>query len=125
MSRPDPTKLEHVLAFIYLTFAHQTDGDLSKEERDTITIKVGEWMGDDATRGQINQAIDQAIEWYNSVADKRIETMAHGISLVAEHLSADAKKAVYADIQAIAEASGKVTKTEREWLELIKKDLGV
>lgn len=125
MSKPDPVKFEHVLAFIYLTFAHQTDGDLSSEERDTINTKVGEWMGDDATRGQINKTIDEAIDWYNSVKENRIQTMAGHLSLIAEHLSADAKKAVYADIQAIAEASGKVTKTEREWLELIKKDLGI
>lgn len=129
---PQELNVFHVLSFVYLSFAHQTDGELADSERTTITTKVGEWMGDDATRGQINSVIDEAIDWYNSIPgpsgeeNPRIDEMVKYIDVLKGYFE-DVKnrRAIYADVEAIVHADGTVSEVETAWLQLLKKGLEV
>ena len=129
---PNDVNYCHVLSFVYLAFAHQSDGELTDSERATIITKVGEWMGDDATRAQVNTLFDEAIDWYNSVPgptgeeNKRIEEMVDYIGVLKNHFeNVDQRRAIFADLVAIVEADGSVSETEKGWLGLVKKQLEV
>ena len=43
MKPQDPSAL-HILAFVYLTFSHVTDGELSREEVETIARVLHGWL---------------------------------------------------------------------------------
>ena len=45
MKPRDPSAL-HILAFVYLTFSHVTDGELSHQEIDTIARVLHGWLPD-------------------------------------------------------------------------------
>jgi tellurite resistance protein len=131
---PENLNVFHVLSLVYISFAHQSDGDFSDSERATIITKVGEWMGDDATRSQIDNTIDEAIDWYNSIPGEkdadgnsaRILEMVKYIYVLKEAFTdVNTRRAVFADVVAIAEADGRFTEVEKGWLSLMKEGLDV
>ena len=57
---PEPLMFGHMLGFMYLTFAHFTDGKITDDEMSTITKRIGEWMGsaDDSGENTISETIE-------------------------------------------------------------------
>ena len=127
MSEPEPLKVIHCLSFLYLAFAHQTDGELSDDERSVIRTKLQEWCSEGTDMSTISTFMDETIGWYNAVeADDRINTMA-GIAatLKDEGFTEDQRRAVVADLVSIAKADGNYDETERKWVKLLAADMEV
>lgn len=131
---PENLNVFHVLALVYISFAHQSDAEFSDSERATIVIKIGEWMGDNATRAEVDNTIDEAIDWYNSIPGERdannnsprIDEMVKHLFVLKDYFDdVRQRRAIFADMVAIVEADGKSTEVEKGWLNLAKEQLDV
>ena len=78
VKQPEPLLFGHILGFMYLTFAHFTDGEVTDDEMATLTAKVGEWMGDSDSTGR--NTISEALDWYNSVKTARLDIYVYFMS---------------------------------------------
>ena len=127
MSQPEPLKTTHCLAFLYLTFAHQTDGELSDDERSVIRTKLQEWCGDDTSMSAVSDLMVEAFDWYNGEDhENRIGLMAFIASqLKDEGFSETSRKAVLSDLISIAKSDGQYDDLEREWAQLLAKEMEI
>jgi uncharacterized membrane protein YebE (DUF533 family) len=108
------------LAFLYLTFSHATDGNLSMEEMRTLADKVKAWAPD-ADLATVGQIIQGAVASYKQVpADQRLDTARKHAASVATYSNATARTHIVADLEAIANADGNVDATERAFIDELK-----
>ena len=68
MSRPENPSALHILCFVYLTFSHCTDGELAREELETIARVLQGWVPD-APAGAIQRVLRESAAWLNDIAD--------------------------------------------------------
>lgn len=125
MKPQNPSAL-HILAFVYLTFSHVTDGELSHEEIDTIARVLQGWLPD-ATSDQISRVIVDTAAWVNGIAsdEERLaqaETYAH---LMKEQMSEKQRSAVLVNLIELARADGKITATEEQFIGHLTRTLGL
>ena len=127
MSKPDPCLDIHFLAFMYLTFAHQSDGDLDSEERSVIRTKLHEWCPEGTSLSQVDEYTDEAIGWYNTVpGEDRVGEMAKIAFLLKEaDYSEEARRAVLSDLVSIAKADGNYDEVERGWVGILAESMEV
>jgi uncharacterized tellurite resistance protein B-like protein len=112
---------------MYLTFAHESDGDLGDDERSVIRTKLLEWCSKEATLDQASEYIDQTIEWYNTTtSDERIDEMVDtAAALKGADYSVDQRKAVLSDLIAIAKADGNYDEVEKKWVNILSEVMEV
>lgn len=125
MKPQNPSAL-HILAFVYLTFSHVTDGELSHEEIDTIARILHGWLPD-ATSDQISRVIVDTAAWVNGITgdEERLaqaETYAH---LMKEQMSEKQRSAVLVNLIELARADGKITATEERFIDHLTRILGL
>lgn len=125
MKPREPSAL-HILAFVYLTFSHVTDGELSSEEIDTIARVLHGWLPD-ATSDAISRVIVDTAAWVNSLPsdEERLaqaETYAH---LMKEQMSEKQRGAVLVNLIELARADGKVTTGEEKFIAGLTRVLGL
>jgi hypothetical protein len=122
---PKEMNIAHSFTFVYLTFAHLTDGELADSERETILVKVNEWIPDQ-TMAVTRVIMDETIDWYNSLNnEQRLESMVAQLLVAKEHLTLEQRRAIYNDCVDIANADGTAHAEEGRWLELMKGNLGL
>ena len=122
---PEEIKFAHIIALVYIFIAGYSDGEFSQSEVSVIKEKIGEWMGDDATRTDINKLVSEAGEWYDSLDEEGLKnTIVNVTPMLKEQFNDDALKAIIIDLIAIAEADGTVTKTEATNVQVITELLG-
>ena len=115
----------HVIGLVYAFIAGYSDGEFSQSETAVIAQKVGEWMGDDATRSDINKLMSEVAEWYDSLSEDGLKnTVVNSLPILKEKFSEDALKAIIFDLIAIVEADGTVTKSEAGNVSFIAESLG-
>lgn len=128
MSQPEPLLKVHCLSFLYLTFAHQTDGELTEDERSVIRTKLQEWIEQsDWDLSSVDNCMDEAITWYNGLdVDGRINIMA-GIAatLKDEGMTVEGRQAVLADLVSIAKSDGNYDEVERDWAQKLAVEMEV
>lgn len=125
MKPQNPSAL-HILAFVYLTFSHVSDGELSHEEIDTIARVLHGWLPD-ATSDQISRVIVDTAAWVNGISsdEERLaqaETYAH---LMKEQMSEKQRSAVLVNLIELARADGKITATEEQFIGHLTRTLGL
>lgn len=125
MKPQNPSAL-HILAFVYLTFSHVTDGELSSEEIDTLARVLHGWLPD-ATSDAISRVIVDTAAWVNSIEgdDERLaqaETYAH---LMKEQMSEKQRSAVLVNLIELARADGKITAGEEQFIGHLTRILGL
>lgn len=125
MKPQNPSAL-HILAFVYLTFSHTTDGELSHEEIDTIARVLHGWLPD-ATSDQISRVIVDTAAWVHGITsdEERLaqaETYAH---LMKEQMSEKQRSAVLVNLIELARADGKITATEEQFIGHLTRTLGL
>ena len=127
MSQPEPLKMIHCLSFLYLTFAHQTDGELTDDERSIIRTKLREWCSEGTDLDAVDGFMDSAVDWYNGLdADARIGTMAMiAATLKDDGFSVEQRGTVLSDLISIAKADGNYDETERKWAGLLAKEMEI
>lgn len=125
MKPRDPSAL-HILAFVYLTFSHVTDGQLSHEEIDTIARVLHGWLpgADDA---MIHRVIVESAQWVNSLSsdgDRLAQAEAYA-GLMKEQMSVKQREAVLVNLIELARADGKITSQEESVISRITALLGL
>lgn len=117
------TQVLESLAFLYLTFGHSTDGQLSADEMKALAGKLREWAPD-TELGDIGGILRATVDKYKASSDKLGDAKAATTSLKGK-LDNDALGRVLGDLQSLAEADGKVVDEERAFIEQTRKDLGL
>lgn len=125
MKPQNPSAL-HILAFVYLTFSHVTDGELSTEEIDTIARVLHGWLTD-ASGNTITRVIVESAGWVNGLSsdEERLaqaETYAH---LMKEQMSEKQRSAVLVNLIELARADGKITAREEGFIAKLTNILGL
>lgn len=125
MKPQNPSAL-HILAFVYLTFSHVTDGELSHQEIDTIARVLHGWLPD-ASNDVISRVIVESAGWVNNLAsdEERLaqaETYAH---LMKEQMSEKQRSAVLVNLIELARADGKITAREEGFIANLTDILGL
>jgi tellurite resistance protein len=122
---PADVNYAHVITMVYLFIAGYSDGEFSQSEVAVIKEKVGEWMGDDASRSDVNTIISEAGAWYDSLDENGLKnTVVNSLPILKARFNDDNCKALIVDLIAIAEADGKVTKSEFGNVKVITEALG-
>jgi uncharacterized tellurite resistance protein B-like protein len=115
----------HIIALVYLFIAGYSDGEFSDSEMAVIKSKLSNWLGEDATNGDINKMILESAEWYDSLSGDGLKnTVVNVLPMLKEKFSAEALKIMITDLIAIVEADGKVTKAEAINVVVITEGLG-
>lgn len=111
------------LAFLYLTFGHTTDGQLSADEMRVLAAKLREWAPE-AELGDIGEILRSTVERYKVVKDKL--GAAREITQTLKGLLDDEQlRQVLADLESLAEADGQVVPQEKAFIEETRKALGL
>ena len=124
--KPENINIAHVIYFIYLYFAHVSDGDLSKEEMNVIFDKIQAWL-DESVEGTL-EVFEEACDWYHScVIEEKIATVRFYSQNLKEMggLSEEHIGIICRELMEIANADGNVSEEEVELATLIARDLGV
>ncbi len=101
----------HDLAIIYLTLAHQTDGDLSVAEAEAITAKLNEWVPD-ASEEEVRGVLKDAVTVYAQGPDQRVFTEA--VEAVESFVPEHQRTALLEDLKFVAGADGNTIEAEHE-----------
>ena len=117
------TQVLESLAFLYLTFGHTTDGQLSADEMRLLATKLREWAPD-TELGDIGEILRGTVNRYKGVGDKLGEARTVTQNLKGS-LSDDQLRRVLADLEGLAEADGQVVEQEKAFIEETRKVLGL
>ncbi len=115
----------HYFAFLYLAFAHQTDGVYQKEERQMVWKLAKKWTRTELNTMEYNKTMDEVMSWYKSKMNNTdfIDDIFH----VAEEIgnfdwfSVDDRRESLQDLYQIAIADRNYIKEERNWIRKIAK----
>ena len=82
-------------------------------------------MGDDASRSDVNTIISEAGAWYDSLDEDGLKnTVVNSLPILKARFNDDNCKALIVDLISIAEADGKVSKSEFINVKVITEALG-
>ena len=117
MSRPETPSALHILAFVYLTFSHVTDGELAPEELTTISRVLQSWMPD-ASPAAIQRVLVESAAWVNGLAsdDARLAQAEEHAHLMSQQMNDKQRQAVLVNLIELARADGKITAREEEFI---------
>ena len=124
MQVPEPCTKVHCLAFMYLTFAACSDGELTDDERSTMATKLQEWCDVMNEPRDVNEFVSESIDWFNSCADNNerlgcMDTIAR--SWESEGFTEAHRGAIRDDLISIAKSDGNYDDVEKAWIELLTK----
>ena len=113
MSAPEEFTITNCLAFLYVAFAHMTDGDLSDEEQEKIQEKLSEWNPDDI---EVLIGLIEGVQWYfGCLEDDNVNDQVVNIAQAIGSGAVDTSD-VLNDLKEIAEADGKFDDNEKALL---------
>lgn len=126
MSTPQAPSALHILAFVYLTFSHVTDGELSIEEATTITRVLQGWLPG-AEPEAIQRVLVEAAAWVNSLPtdEERLAQAEAHAHLMKEQMTEKQRSAVLVNLIELARADGRVIAREEEFIASLTNILGV
>lgn len=117
------TQVLESLAFLYLTFGHSTDGQLTADEMRLLAAKLREWAPG-TELGDIGEILRSAVVDYKAAADKLGEAREITAALKGT-LDDDQLRRVLSDLEGIAEADGQVIDEEKAFIEQTRQALGL
>jgi hypothetical protein len=114
------------LGYIFLSFCHFTDGDLSNEEMDAIKLEIfGISKVFGLSEEEYKQAIDDAVTMLtgcsNNEEQKDLFIKVLDLLTCQDWWNQDFAKAVVGSLTRMMDADGKRHKNEIYWVDLIKK----
>ena len=115
--------ITHKLGFLYLAFAHQTDGVFAKEEQVTIWKCLQNWPTIELNKGEFAQLMDEIMIWYKIKLSENaiLPTVVEVAKELIDYPSFDKEQRLSAlnDLKLIAKADNHVLVTELEWIQTI------
>jgi uncharacterized tellurite resistance protein B-like protein len=126
MSKPDNPSALHILAFVYLTFSHVTDGELAQSEIDTIARVLQSWLPE-APGGIIRRVIVEAAGWVNDLPDDdaRLAQAEEYVHLMKSQMNEKQRSAVLVNLIELARADGRITEREEQFISRLTDILGL
>ncbi len=126
MKPQNPSAL-HILAFVYLTFSHVTDGELEPRGDRHHRPRAARVAARRPPATQISRVIVDTAAWVNGITsdEERLaqaETYAH---LMKEQMSEKQRSAVLVNLIELARADGKITATEEQFIGHLTRILGL
>ncbi len=114
------------LCFLYLTFSHATDGELTGDEMRTVANKIREWAPNTSLE-VIGGILKKTVANYKALPDRKTRcAKASDCALsLRDNLSFDSLYTVLRDLQSIAEADGVVSEEEKNFIADISDKFGV
>ena len=132
------TNIAHSMTFMYVAFAHLTDGEVSKSEWENIGTKVWGWLkafkidvnGDGDLNGDdvVSLLCDCVVPFYDSLNfDEKIEEFCNVQALLASQSwwNDEMSSLMLKDMKDLAMADGNFADGEEKWLEIMAKGFGV
>jgi lysyl-tRNA synthetase class I len=113
------------LGYLYLAFAHLTDADLKQAELDSIKSKIHS-RAPEFTSNEVNDLLEDAINWYNKTADERLKvvnTIASAIHYEIEDV--EIKTSILDDLVAIAQSDGNYQFEEKAFVNVLGQAWGI
>lgn len=102
------------LAFLYLTFSHSTDGEVSGDEMKALAAKLREWAPS-VELGELGELLKSTVARYKGAADKLGEARTVTGSLEGA-LDKEQLGKVLADLEELAAADGEVIEAEKTFI---------
>jgi len=116
-------KPAHYFGFLYVAFAHLTDGKYKRVEQLTIWQSVSKWFNQDVERGDYSCVMDEVMEWYKSkLHDEDFENEVFEIvECINDFLwfSKQDKLQSLTDLKQIAVSDNRFLKKEKAWIRKI------
>ena len=122
-------KPAHYFGFLYVAFAHLTDGKYKRIEQLTIWQTVSKWLKQNIKPGDYACIMDEVMEWYkNKVYDENFEDEVFEIVECINDFSwfekQDKIKSLN-DLKQIAVSDKRFLKKEKAWISAYWQNLGI
>ncbi|MBL9104238.1 MAG: TerB family tellurite resistance protein [Myxococcales bacterium] len=126
MSKPENPSALHILAFVYLTFSHVTDGELAQSEVDAIAKALQGWLPE-APAGVIRRVIVESAAWVNGLPDDdaRLAQAEEYAGVMKQQMNDKQRSAVLVNLIELARADGRITDREEQFIKQLTTILGV
>ena len=119
---PDSFTIAHCLGCLYLTFAAHADEELSADETAVIQEKLGGWPFVE----DLDETMCEVTEYWEGLTQAQTFTMLETVtSFLKSAADVEHLRAMYADLESVARADGRVVEEEVQWLEMIREDWGL
>ena len=114
------------ISYSYNAFAGLTDGKITKEEREQMSVCLSEWLtgnnyGYDLSNDEISSLIDKTLDWFHTDINEEGEDVIRGVcsctaKVSRNNLSIDDCVALADDLIRIARADGHFHENEKAWI---------
>ena len=133
--KPKPLRPIHCIGFFLYAFGHETDGEITYEEKEQIIKQLKIWSPEDVCP-DFNALIAEIVEWYADVYDSGQAEMQKTVGFCAgsiknffdaqEQTTAEMVKKQFVDaLVEIARVDGIIKDSEKAWLNNISNVLEV
>tara|TARA_B100000530_G_C15788580_1_gene420641 strand:- start:259 stop:729 length:471 start_codon:yes stop_codon:yes gene_type:complete len=118
----------HCIFYIYHTFAFRSDGNLTSEEKKTISNFMFRWVGKDQKK--MDQVINETLAWSKDNI-KSLNDQISAMLSMADFLKAqqdfhmERKEYFLMDIRNIARSDGKFIDQQKKWHDMLANILGL
>jgi tellurite resistance protein len=127
--KPKPLRPIHCIGFFLYAFGHETDGEITYEEKEQIIKQLKIWSPEDVCP-DFNALIAEIVEWYADVYDsgqaEMQKTVWYCAGSIKEFFDAQlpaaaeiVKKQFLDALVEIARVDGEIKKSEKAWLNAI------
>jgi tellurite resistance protein len=124
----DPT-LYHLLTFLYISFAKESNGKLAPEEEAEIKTIIARWMNVDYRNiNDFERVIKESLTWFNEVPQKdRMTELLKVVKLLTntDGVDLEMKKKILSEIRDISVADGRYDKYEKAFHDEIAHAFGI
>ncbi|OQY02923.1 MAG: hypothetical protein B6I20_06065 [Bacteroidetes bacterium 4572_117] len=113
----------HYFGFLYLAFAHKTDGKYTREEQLTVWKMVEKWTGIKITKREFAKIMDEVMDWYKGKMyqedfENEVFDIATKINEYKWFNKAKKEESII-DLKTIALADKRFIKNEKNWIKKI------
>jgi tellurite resistance protein len=127
--KPKPLRPIHCIGFFLYAFGHETDGEITYEEKEQIIKQLKIWSPEDVCP-DFNALIAEIVEWYADVYDsgqaEMQKTVWYCAGSIKEFFDAQlpaaaeiVKKQFLDALVEIAKVDGEIKQSEKAWLNAI------
>ena len=121
IKEPKEIKYIHFNVMIFLFIACYSDGKLSEEEALAIMGLTRNWCDEGTTDEDVHKLVMEAYDWYASLtSDQFLSLLSFSTKKLLGQYSVEALKTLIDDIEILAQADGRYSKTEKYNVTLIK-----
>jgi hypothetical protein len=110
----------HYISFLYVAYAHQTDGIYCRDEQSSVWKCTKKWAKDILNHGEFSRIMDESMIWYKDLKDS--ETFHNDVMEIADRLNnfewfnIEQKLESLKDLKIIALSDKLFLDSEKKWI---------